>query len=68
MYVSKELGGSFLKPSLVFFLRHLIETCVIELKVLDPLCPFCRQKNKKVKFQLHLKDNTNLELPKKGGA
>ena len=25
--------------------------------------PFAGQKNEKVKFQLHLKDNTNLELP-----
>ena len=25
----------------------------------------CRPKNEKVKFQLHLKDNTNLELPSK---
>ena len=28
------------------------------------LCPICRpKKNEKFKFQLHLKDNTNLELP-----
>ena len=29
------------------------------------LCPFCRPKKEKVKFQWHLKDNTNLELPLK---
>ena len=27
--------------------------------------PFAGQKNEKVKFQLHLKDNTNLQLPLK---
>ena len=28
--------------------------------------PFAGPKNEKVKFQLHLKDNTNLELPHRG--
>ena len=35
---------------------------------LQVLCPICRPTIEKVKFQRHLKDNTNLELPlKKGG-
>ena len=29
------------------------------------LCPICRPNNEKVKFQRHLKDNSNLELPSK---
>ena len=37
------------------------------LKVLH-ICPFCRPKNENVKFQRHLKDNTNLELPSKEGG
>ena len=46
----------------MFYFNYLLTR---SLKV---LCPICRPKNEKVKFQRHLKDNTKLELPlKKGG-
>ena len=32
---------------------------------LKVLCPICRPENENVKFQRHLKDDTNLELPSK---
>ena len=48
---------------LVYRLCDLInQTFITLLKVLH-VCPICRPKNEKVKFQRHLKDNTNLELP-----
>ena len=34
---------------------------ILDLKVLCPI--YSAQKNEKVKFQRHLKDDTNLELP-----
>ena len=38
-------------------LHQFLDTALV-LKV---LCPICRPKNEKVKFQLHLKDNNNLD-------
>ena len=36
--------------------------------MLKVLCPISGQKNEKVKFQRHLKDNTNFELSLKKGS
>ena len=33
--------------------------------ILKVLCPICRPEKEKVKYQRHLKDNTNSELPSK---
>ena len=46
-------------------IKHVNYLHEISTKPLKVLCPIMQAKNEKVKFQRHLKVNTNLELPLK---